>query len=357
MNLLIFYLLLALGVSFVCSLLEAVLLSTNPSYIETLVQKQKRSGKLFRDFQREIEVPLAAILSINTIAHTVGAAGVGAQAVIVFKDIPLAMISAVLTFLILVFSEIIPKTLGATYWRPLAPLSTYTLKFLVWISYPFVMLSRLIQKLIPKSELPSVSRSEISALAEIGKREGVFEESESRIIKNLFLLKKIEVSSVMTPRTVMFACNQDESVQTFLENNKDLRFSRIPIFQKDLDNITGYVHKNDLYQKASEIPGETELKELKRDTLMIPLDTYLFKLFDLFLAKKEHFAIVVDHFGTTVGVVTLEDVLETLIGMEIVDEFDKTDDLQKIARKKWKQRAKRLGLLNGPSSQKEGESL
>ncbi|NGP89815.1 CNNM domain-containing protein [Fodinibius halophilus] len=356
MYLLIFYLSLAIGVSFLCSLLEATLLSVSHSYIAIMERKGVRTGKLLRRYKEDIDRPLSAILSLNTIAHTVGAAGVGAQAQIVFGDAYVAISSAVLTFLILVLSEIIPKTIGATYWRNLAPFAARTLRILMVSLYPFVVMSQAITRwLSDDNNLPSFSREEFGALADLGVEEGVFEEEESRIFKNLIRFNSLRVKDIMTPRTVVVGFEEDLEVGDVSENVEQLHFSRLPVYGKERDEITGYVLKNDLLLMMARGETDQQLKELKRDILIVPEMMPLQDFFERLMTKQEHIAIVVDEYGGFAGVVTMEDLVETLLGMEIIDEVDNIEDMQKMARKKWMERAKRLGIV--PEDDGETRSL
>lgn len=347
MALLIAYFSLAILVSFLCSILEAVLLSITPSYIEAREQSGKKSGKYLKELKKSIDKPLAAILSLNTIAHTIGAAGVGAQASIVFEEVSIGVISGVLTFLILVFSEIIPKTLGANYWRLLAPASAVMLRFLIYLLYPFVLLSQLITKIIERKNRKSysISRAEVSAIADIGHEEGVLEENESRILKNLVRLKSILVKDIMTPRSVVVSESEDMTVKEFYKKKDYLRFSRVPIFREKEDNITGYIHKHDILDQMAKDNFDMKLKELKRDILVIHEVASIPDLFSKFLEKQDQLAYVVDEFGSLSGIATMEDITETLLGIEIVDEYDSKEDMQIYAREKWKERARILGIL------------
>jgi len=346
MNLLIIYLFLAIGVSFLCSILEAVLLSVTPSYVMVLEKDGSKTGKHLRSLKDDIDRPLAAILSLNTIAHTVGAAGVGAQAQIVFGSAYVGITSAVLTLLILVLSEIIPKTLGATYWKNLAPFAAVTTKFLIIAIYPFVILAKGITGWLSKDKnQPTLSREEFSAMAEKGAEEGVFEESESNIFMNLIRFKSLKVIDIMTPRVVVLKFSEDQTINEVMKSLNELRFSRIPVYGKSDEDITGYVLKNDLFLHLSENKGDKKLKELKREILIVPENISLQALFERLLEKQEHIAVAVDEYGGLSGVVTMEDVVETLIGMEIVDEIDAIEDMQKLARKNWEERAKRLGIV------------
>ncbi len=345
MALLIFYLLLALVVSFFCSVLEAVLLSVTPSYIHAKMNENKEWAKQLLGYKKDVDRPLASILSLNTIAHTVGAAGVGAQAGLVFESVAVWIISTILTLLILVFSELIPKTIGAQYWKSLAFFTTKSLQFLNIIMYPLVLLSQIITRIFKKGEAPSVDRNEVVALAEIGMKEGVFAPEEARILKNLIGLRSLSVRDIMTPRTVMTAAREDLSVQEFFEADDFYRFSRIPVYGKNKDDITGFVHKHDVMKLLGEKKTEVKLTEIKRDLAMVPDHQSLYKLYNFLTSENTHIALVVEEFGGTAGLVTMEDVLETLLGMEIMDEFDHREDLQEYARHRWRERAKRLGMV------------
>ena len=304
------------------------------------------TGKLLRRYKEDIDRPLSAILSLNTIAHTVGAAGVGAQAQVVFGNAYVAITSAVLTFLILVLSEIIPKTIGAVYWRNLAPFSARTLRVLMLLLYPLVVMSKAITRWLGNEEnIPSFSREEFGALADLGVEEGVFEEEESRIFKNLIRFNSLRVKDIMTPRTVVVGFEQGLKVGDVSDNVEQLHFSRIPVYGEARDEITGYVLKNDLLLMLARGETDKKLKELKRDILIVPEMMPLQDFFESLMKKQEHIAIVVDEYGGFAGVVTMEDLVETLLGMEIIDEVDTIEDMQKMARKKWMERAKRLGIL------------
>lgn len=345
MSLLIFYLFLAIGVSFLCSILEAVLLSITPAHIAVLNERQARAGQHLRRLKRDIDRPLSAILSLNTIAHTFGAAGVGAQAQILFGNKWVALTSALVTLAILIFSEIIPKTLGATHWKRLSEFTAYTCIGLIWIMAPLVWMSKLITRLLARGgHAPSISREEFHALAQAGSREGVFEEEESNIFLNLIRFGAIRVQDIMTPRVVVRKFQQDTPVKQIMEHPDSLVFSRYPIFGENDEDITGYVLKADIMLQLARGKRETRLSELKREVLFVPEFISLRVLFSQLLTEQEHFAVVVDEYGGLSGVVTMEDVLETLLGSEIVDESDTIEDLRKAARDKWTRRARKLGL-------------
>ncbi len=346
MALLIAYVLLALVVSFLCSIMEAVLLSATPSFVEMKAQEGSVTAQKLHELKQNVDRPLAAILSLNTIAHTVGAAGAGAQAAIVYGDAVVGLFSGILTLLILIFSEIIPKTLGAAYWRTFAFPVTRILVPTIWFMWPLVQLSRGITALVSRGERSAgISREEISAMAELGEQQGVFEFGESRIIQNLFRFSSLRVKDVMTPRIVLFALPEDKSVREVIDEYKEFRFSRIPIYTETRDDVTGYVLTDDLLLKAAQEQGDLPLKALKREILVVPDNLRLHALFERMLDRLEHIALVVDEYGGVEGVVSMEDVVETLLGLEIVDEADSTEDMQLLARRQWLSRAKRLGIV------------
>ena len=346
MALLIFYVLLALGVSFLCSIMEAVLLSVTPSYIAAKVEERPSVGERLRALKKDIDRPLASILSLNTIAHTVGATGAGAQATKVFGDAYVGVISAVLTLLILVLSEIIPKTLGAAHWRRLAPGIARLLRLIEWPMMPFVWLSKGITRMLSRGKKrASVSRAELTAMAELGKEEGIFEEGESRILKNLFRFSSLRVQDVMTPRIVLFTLQEDLTLAEVIAEHEEIRFSRIPIYRENRDDIAGYVLKDQVLLWAAQDRLDVPLHELKRELLVVPESLALPAAFERLLDQAEHIALVVDEYGGTAGLVTLEDVVETLLGLEIVDEADSAEDMQVLARQQWLRRAHRLGIV------------
>mgnify|MGYP003853036613 CR=1 FL=1 len=344
---LIAYLMLALGISFLCSILEAALLSMPPSFVRQQERSGSKTGRRLGELKRNIDRSLAAILTLNTVAHTVGAAGVGSQAVKVFGDAYFGVISAVLTVLILVLSEIIPKTLGAQHWRSLVGFTVHSCRIVIFSTYPLVALSKHITDLLQSrgQKEGSVSRDEIVALAQIGQHEGVLEESESRIIRNLIRFRDVRVENIMTPRIVLGALPENASCREAIEQKQAIRFTRIPLYSENKDDITGYVLKSDILQKLAGGEPETRLAEIRRPLRIVSeLDT-LSKLFDELLTHHEQIALVVDEYGGTSGIVSLEDVIETMIGLEIVDESDSAIDMRELARKRWNQRAKEIGLL------------
>jgi CBS domain containing-hemolysin-like protein len=346
MALLILYVLLAIVISFLCSIMEAVLLSVTPSYMEMKVREGSRPARVLYDLRSDIDRPLAAILSLNTVAHTVGAAAAGAQAANVFGDAAVGIFSGILTLLILILSEIIPKTLGAVYWRQLANPVTSLLLPTIWITWPLVKLSLGMTRLLsPAGRSDSISREEITAMAELGKEQGLLDASESRIIRNLFRFSSLRVKDIMTPRIVVFALSESLSVREVVSEYEEFRFSRIPVYTESRDDVTGYVLKDEILLRAAQDRGDITLGELKRDVLVVPDALPLHELFERMLDGLEHIALVVDEYGGVAGVVSMEDVVETLLGLEIVDEADSAEDMQLLARRQWLARARRLGIV------------
>ena len=351
MTLLLLYVALALGVSFLCSVLEAVLLSLTPSYISLLRQERPRVGRLLERYKTDVDRPLAAILSLNTIAHTVGATGAGAQAVRVFGDAWIGVISAVLTLLILVLSEIIPKTLGATYWRGLAPSVAYTLRILMFSMAPLVWLSQGITRLIARDRaVATVSRDELAALAEVGHRIGVFESRESHMVQSLMRAAPLRARDIMTPRVVMATLDENLTVGDVDWKASKMRFTRIPVYGENREQLTGYVRKDEILLAQARGESDLPLASLRRPLLVSPASQSLADLLENFLSRGDVIAQVIDEHGGVDGVVTMEDVVESLIGLEIVDEHDSVEDMRAMAKERWRKRAQRLGLID-PSSE------
>jgi CBS domain containing-hemolysin-like protein len=325
--------------------MEAVLLSITPAYIAQQEQDNPKRGAELNKLKKDIESPLAAILSLNTIAHTLGAAGAGAQAAYIFGDKYVGIISAVLTLLILVFSEIIPKTLGAVYWKQLTGYVLISLRFTTFSMIPLVKMSNVITKMITgekKSE--KIDKGEFKALMEKAVSEGMFNVQESNILTNLFIFRKLPVSNIMTPRTVIYAFDEETPVKDIIAENPDMVFSRVPLYKENTDSITGFVLKSDILLAAVEGKTEDKLKTLKREIKAVPESLSVFTFFDEMVKEGHHIAVIVDEYGGTAGVATLEDIIETLTGFEIVDEKDIVHDMQKLAMLRWKKRAKNMGI-------------
>ena len=346
MTLLLLYLALAIGVSFFCSIAEAVILSIRPSYIAVLDKTNKKGARRLKALRDNLDRPLAAILTANTIAHTVGAAGVGAQAAQVFGNNYVGITSAALTLLILVFSEIIPKTLGATYWQSLAPTFGVLIHGLSVALLPFVWCSEKITRcLSPKGTSAfTFSRDEMQAMAEIGKEEGVLDQKEHKIVSNLMKLNRLSVRDIMTPRPVIFAVHDTMTTHTFFEKHADKPFSRIPLYKSEKDNFVGYVLKTDLLIAQAKDEFDKNLADFRRDYVVLPDSLTASDVYDQLMRAKCHIGLVVDEYGTFRGLVTQEDVMETLMGMEITDELDTVEDMQALAYKRWRDRMKAIGI-------------
>lgn len=347
MTLLFVYLFIALFTSFLCSIMEAVLLSTPLSFLKAKAKSGDTSATQFIRLKEDIDKPLAAILTLNTVAHTVGAAGVGAEAVLVFGQAYFGYISAVLTILILVLTEIIPKTIGANYSKELMSISAKIINAMIFITYPLVIASVLLTKLLSRKGVENTtSREEISALANIGTEEGIFGDKENKIIQNLIKLKSIRITEIMTPRIVVVVANEEMTLQEFLKNKDFLHFSRIPIYEGNRDNITGYVFRELVFEKLAEDQFDLKLKDIKRKITAFNTETTLFDAWDELLNKREHIALVLDKYGGMDGIATLEDIIETLLGFEILDEKDKIEDMQKYALDRWNAKQKKYIILN-----------
>lgn len=361
-TLLITFFLISIVISFFCSLWEAVLLSVTPSYALVKLKEGSRLGQQLQSFKQNIDRPLAAILSLNTIAHTVGAIGVGAQAAQIWAEanpmITSVAVPAIMTLGILILSEIIPKTIGANHWHKLVPFMVNSLQVIIFLLYPLVWLGQFITRTLKKDKAQSVfSRSEFLALAEIGVEEGHVQPQESEVIENLLLLHTVQTKDIMTPRPVVKAASEEMTIRDFFEGNKELPFSRIPLYEHDSkEDISGYFLKDKLHTSLLHDKGNEALKSIKREIIIIHESFPVPDLFKLFLEKREHIALVVDEFGGMAGIITMEDVIETLLGTEIIDEVDHTVDMQALAREKWEQRVRKHGLVQEPGKDPSEET-
>ncbi|WP_299823218.1 CNNM domain-containing protein [uncultured Pontibacter sp.] len=346
MALLLLYLAVALLFSFLCSLLEASLLSITPSHVSIVSKQNPALGKDLQHFKENIDRPLAAILTLNTFAHTIGAAGVGAQAQLIWGDEYLTVVSVVLTIIILILTEIIPKTLGANFWRQLTPFTVRTLKVMIYSPlYPIIIFSQFITSRLKSEKNRSVlSRADFTAMAELGIKEGIFKKGESQIIQNILRFNNILVRHIMTPRTVIVSAQQDMTIKAFFKSLPDLRFSRIPIYDNNLDDISGYVLKDEVMYKLIDNEGERKLNSIARPIQVVPEHMPIPTLFSRLMEKQDHIALVVDEYGGTAGIISMEDIVETLLGMEIIDEMDQIPDLQEWAKSNWEKRVKRMGF-------------
>ena len=344
--LLIIYVLLALVFSFLCSVAESVLLSITPSYIEG--QKERRpkfAARLKQLRQDNVDRSLAAILTLNTIAHTVGAIGAGSKATVVFGNAWFGLFSAVMTLLILFLSEIVPKTLGTVYWSKLVGPISYFVNTLIVVLYPLVSISeRLTKSISHGKDIHIFSREEFIAMAQVGVETGHIRDKESRLIRNIFRFESLKVVDIMTPRAVISALPEDMKIIDALKQITQTPFSRIPLYAMHIDDITGFVLKDDVLINAAQKQNDKKLNALKREILFFPESVSLIVLLERFLKDRQHIAIVVDEHGGTDGLVTLEDLIETLMGMEIMDETDDVEDMRYLAREQWKERAKALWI-------------
>ena len=357
---LLIFALLSIAFSFLCSIYEAVLLSITPSYVQVKVKEGGSVGDLLQRFKAELNEPLTAILSLNTVAHTVGAILVGASTGAAFGEggftLPFigyevsyeVIVSVVMTLAILIFSEIIPKNLGAMYWKRLAPFTVKSLNILVKIFrvLGIIWLSNKINDTLGGSDAHStaLTRVEFALMAEAQTEQGKLKEEEGRILRNLLNFESLTVHDVMTPRTVVVGAKASLTIQEFYEKFDNSPFSRYPIFGETRDQVVGYVLKDMVYKAIiQQRQGET-LSTLTRDLLTVPQSTSLHQLIDLMLERREPIALVVDEFGGMEGLVTMEDAMETLLGLEIMDEMDSTQDMQRLARERWATRAKAMGI-------------
>ena len=353
MNLLILYASLTIALSFFCSILEAVLLSVNPTYLKIKISEGKKYALELQKMKDNIDEPLIIILTLNTISHTVGAILVGVQAKEVYssinnntyeffgifltEDLVVGIVSGIMTVLILLVSEIIPKTLGATYWHKLVRFTSIFLSAIIPLfKYTGVLfLLQFFTRLINKSKQNNIfSREDFSTMAEIAEEEGIIEESESDIIKNMVKFKDVKIRNIMTPFSVMKIASEDSSIKDFYNKNPNLSFSRIPVYSNKMDNITGYILKNNLLEQIINKNGDSALSSIKRKSIFSNYESSIPKIFDKLIQEREHISMVIDEHGTVRGLVTMEDIIETLLGREIMDETDTVKDMQVLAKNK-----------------------
>jgi len=366
MGLLIFYAVLSITFSFLCSIWEAVLLSVTPTFVEIEAQKGTSKGKALKAMKADIDRPLSAILTLNTIAHTVGAMGVGAAAATIWADAepwftipvldmpitPEVFVAVIMTLAILLLSEIIPKTIGASYWKSLTGFTVTSIKFIMLILTPLVWVSEKITKLLKSPGHGSVlSRQDFVMMADISVESGVIQKNERKIINNLLTFNTVQAKDIMTPRTVVQAADENTSLEKYYESNDNIRFSRIPIYKGNKDSINGFVLKDELLENIIKKKGSAAMSSIRREITMVNENMSLPDLFSQLMEKREHIALVVDEFGGMAGIVTMEDIIETLLGMEIIDELDGTADMQALARKNWEKRAKNLGIIGDEGTQ------
>ena len=348
-----------MAISFLCSVLESVLMSTSLSYINLREEEGYGPASLMSSYKEDTGRPLAAILSLNTIANTIGAAGVGMQATTVFGSKWFGLISAITTILILVFSEIIPKVIGTTYWRELMGFTARTIRILIFVLYPLVLLVELITRMFPDNEdEPSVSREEVLSMVNVGEEEGVVDEDENKIFSNLMRLDSIHAYDVMTPRVVAKTAPENMTLRAYYDNDEYDHFSRIPLYKPEApEYITGYVLRNDALEELTEDHFRKTLGGIKRSLPAFDQDLTLGVIFDSMLKQKSQIAQIIDEYGMFVGILTLEDIIETIFGLEIIDENDTVIDMQQYARERWEQRQKKYRKVeSGKLKEERGTS-
>ena len=341
MFLLISYFAFAVIISFFCSLLESVLLSVPYSHVQHILKSGKSYGIHLKNLKYNISRPLSAILTINTVANTVGALGVGMQVHKMFGSGYMAFFSAALTFTILVFSEIIPKTLGANYWRVFLPVAVYVIRFLMFICYPFVALSYFVNKMLGSKGM-TVTRDDILGSAEVAALEGSIYKNEEELIKNILRLRNKRVVEIMTPRSVITAFEKNITIENVIHKYQPIRFSRIPVYDGSLDQIIGMVHRYKILEASSQDCDTVAVGSYLKPIHTIPEDISVTAALDQFIKRKEHIFVVVDEYGTLSGLVTMEDVVETILGIEIVDELDSVADMREQALLQWRQKKRNV---------------
>ena len=335
MDLLLLYFFAAVGVSFLCSILESVLLSVNMAYVSVMERERPKAGALLRDHKENINKSIASILILNTIANTLGAAAVGAQAKNIYGNEAVFYVSAILTFAILFFSEIIPKTIGTVHWKTLAPTAAYVIRFFIWLTYPLILLTMFVTNRISKDDDGmSLSKEELLESALMSEGEGVLGEQESDVIENVLQLDRMKIKEILTPRTVVFALDGTRTIKDIVENEDEIfKFSRIPIYSESIDNVTGIVMTKKIFQQALQ-DDSVSLNSVQKNIFTISENIPVSKALNLFIKKKEHMFLVLDSYDQTEGIVTLEDCVETILGVEIVDESDSDADMREVAKQK-----------------------
>jgi len=335
MDLLLLYFFAAVIISFICSILESVLLSVNMAYVSVLEKERPAAGALLKSHKIGINKSIASILILNTIANTLGAAAVGAQAESLYGAGAVFYVSIILTFAILFFSEIIPKTIGAVYWKSLAPTAAYVIRFFIWLTYPIILMTLFVTNRISKSDdSMHLTKEELIESTLLSEDEGLLGEKESDVIENILLLDKIRVKEILTPRTVVFGLDGERTIKDIIENESAIfKFSRVPVYDDSIENTTGIVMTKKIFQQALKDDSIT-LDSIKKDIFKISENLPVSKALDLFIKKKEHMFLVLDGYDQTEGIVTLEDCVETILGVEIVDESDSDADMREVAKQK-----------------------
>ncbi len=321
-----------IAVSAMCSLFEAVLYSVPASHVESLVEAKRPAGRLLKQLRSNVDQPITAILSLNTISNTAGAALAGALATRAFGDQWFVAFSAVFTLAILLFSEVFPKTAGVVYSRPLAKLVARPLQALVWLFMPLIRLARLATRVIAGGrESDEVSGEEIAVMARLGTRAGAIHEDQAMVIENILSLESKTVNQVMTPRTVLFTLAGERTVEEAYRDLGVLTYSRIPVYTESNENVVGIAHRRDILAAVAHDQLDKKLEELVKPVHFVLEQTNLSRVLALLLERSEQLFVALDEFGGLAGVITLEDVLEEILGKEIVDEFDQVTDLRELA--------------------------
>ncbi len=342
MDLLILFFVLSVGVSFLCSILESVLLSVNMSYVAVLEKERPTVGKLLKLHKLNINKSIASILILNTIANTLGAAAVGAQAAIIFGNDAVVYVSVILTFAILFLSEIIPKTIGATYWKALAPIAAHIIRLFIWITYPIILTTLFVTNKISNNnnDSNSLTKEELLESMLLSEDDGVIDEKESDVIENILKLDDIKVGSILTPRSVIFAIDETMSIKEIIQTKEEIfKFSRIPLYLNSIEDVTGIVLTKKIFKQAL-IDDSVSVASIKKDIFSINENVPVSKALDLFITKKEHMFLIMDNYDQTEGILTLEDCVETILGVEIMDESDSTADMRELAKLQMKQKRK-----------------
>ncbi len=353
MTLLLIFALSALAISFLCSILESTLMSTPISYITMREEEGFKSATLMKQYKTDIDKPIAAILSLNTIANTIGSAGVGLQVTEVFGNQWFGLVSTIFTLLVLIFSEIIPKTIGTSQYKHLMGFAAKTIKILIILMYPFVWLLNLFSRSFSHSDDDEtvVSREEVSAMANVGEDEGVIDEDENKIIQNVIKLDNIKASDVMTPRVVAAIASEQMTLRDFYREEEPYsHFSRIPVYAESADIITGYVLRSEVLESLAEDRWNDTLGQLRRDVSFFNENQSISEIWEQLLKRKEQLAMIIDEYGSFQGILTMEDIIETIFGLEIIDESDEVTDMQQYARERWLQRQRRYQQVTLPSA-------
>jgi CBS domain containing-hemolysin-like protein len=312
-----------------------VVLSIPHTYIAVLEKDGDKNGVVWTNLKEDDAVkPLTAILTLNTIAHTMGAAGVGSEVQSIWGEGALTIASIILTIAVLFLSEIIPKTLGTAYWKQLAPFTGKLLAILVRLLAVLIIPIQMLKAILPKGDHTLVTRDDVAALADLGGEEGIIEEDEEKVIHNLLKLRDIKVVDIMTPRVVMTSFQSTSTVKEILDEHKIIRVSRIPVFDDTIDDSSGIVIRSEILMAASRDEWDSPMSEFKKPVISLKTTANVDEALEMFLEERQQFALVRDEFGGTAGIVTMEDVLETLLGEEIVDELDVVDDMRELAREK-----------------------